>query len=165
MSGKVYQILYCSRNNMQGTEAEIRLQLAGILRASRRNNARVGVTGALFYNSVFFAQVLEGAFVEVQRIFERLQMDPRHCDLVVLQSGYRSSRDFGDWSMAYAGTSADFQLPFHTPDAVPAHGTENGGRVLSFLRDVVVKQENWALPERRSVVRPIASAAEPALVA
>ena len=158
MSDRVYQILYCSRNNIRGTSEQMKLQLDRILHSSRVNNGRVGVTGALFYNTVFFAQVLEGSFAQVQRVFERLQLDPRHSDLVVLQSGFTSKRDFGDWSMAFAGASADIELPV-TPGSSRAH-TETAQTVLSFLREVVLKQENWALPERRPAVRvPVSAAA------
>jgi blue light- and temperature-responsive anti-repressor len=151
MSQRVYQILYCSRNTIQGTAQERRMEVERILRASRVNNGRLGVTGALFYNTVFFAQVLEGSFADVQRIFERLQLDPRHSDLVVLQSGFVGRRDFEDWSMAFAGASAEVELPL-LPHGVTSH-SQNGNRVIAFLREVVIKQETWALPERRSAVR------------
>ena len=160
MKEKIFQIVYCSRNNIMGTPAEVRAQIEQILEASRRNNARVDVTGALFYNTVFFAQVLEGSFNQVQGVFERLQLDGRHSDLVVLQSGYAPGRDFADWSMAYAGGSADFALPFqdspaHAPE-VTAHSA-HGEEVIDFLRDMVVKQETWALPERSSAVRAVSA--------
>lgn len=148
MSEKIYQILYCSRNNIRGTEAEMKGQIEAILRSSRANNERAGVTGALFYNKVFFAQVLEGSFAEVQTTFERLQLDRRHSDLVVLQSGYVSAREFGAWSMAYSSEGTDFALPSPPPGV--AHGTAQltGEQVSSFLRGVVIHQENWALPSR-----------------
>ncbi len=152
MSDKVYQILYCSRNNLQGTATEIKAQIEGVLQSSRRNNAQAGVTGALFYNTVFFAQVLEGQFADVQRTFERLQLDPRHSDLVVLQSGYVTKRDFGDWSMAYAGATADFALPIgHSHKAMPS--SANAEQVSIFLREVVQQQETWALPSRSSALQ------------
>ncbi len=157
MNGKIYQILYCSRNNIRGAAGDVKAEIEGILRASRKNNAKAGVTGALFYNTVFFAQVLEGNFSDVQGVFERLQLDSRHSDLVVLQSGYVAERDFTDWSMAYAGTSADFALGFRPSKEPTAGASLNGNQVLGFLRDVVVKQENWALPERASAVRPMST--------
>ena len=153
MSEKVYQILYCSRNKIRGTDAEVKAQIEAILHASRRNNARVGVTGALFYNTVFFAQVLEGGFGEVQSVFERLQLDARHSDLVVLQSGYVAARDFVDWSMAYAGASADLMLPSVVEAKPTLAAGLNGNQVRAFLREVVVQQENWALPARTAVAR------------
>ena len=146
MSERVYQILYCSRNSLCETAAENKAQLDSILRSSRINNGRVGVTGALFYNTVFFAQVLEGSFGQVQRIFERLQVDHRHSDLVVLQSGFVGQRDFPDWSMAFAAASADIELPARA-GCFRAH-TLAAQEIMSFLREVVVKQESWALPER-----------------
>ncbi|HLI77338.1 MAG TPA: BLUF domain-containing protein [Acidobacteriaceae bacterium] len=153
MNERVYQILYCSRNTMQGTDAEVRVEIEKILRASRVNNARAAVTGALFYNKVFFAQVLEGTFGQVQRVFERLQLDPRHSDLVVLQSGFVSRRDFGDWSMAFAGTNAEVDFPLSATGQSRAAASACGLQVLSFLREVVIKQEAWALPQRVSSVR------------
>lgn len=153
MSEKIYQILYCSRNNIPGTATEAKAQIEAILQASRTNNARANVTGALFYNSIFFAQALEGTFAAVQATFERLQLDPRHSDLVVLQSGYVEAREFGDWSMAYAGASADYELPMINETS--KHSTPNltGEQVSEFLRGVVVQQENWALPSRTAVAR------------
>ncbi len=146
MSERVYQILYCSRSSLYETAAENKAQLDSILRSSRINNGRVGVTGALFYNTVFFAQVLEGSFGQVQRIFERLQMDARHSDLVVLQSGFVGQRDFPDWSMAFAAVSAEIELPARAGFS-RAH-TLAAQEVMSFLREVVIKQESWALPKR-----------------
>ena len=146
MEQRVYQILYCSRNHIRGTDAEVKGQIEAILRASRVNNAKVNVTGALFYNTILFAQVLEGSFEAVQQVFERLQLDPRHADLVVLQSGYVAERDFRDWSMAFAKASADLALPVSGTTGNEA--SEKGDKVLSFLREVVVTQEDWALPER-----------------
>ena len=158
MREKVFQILYCSRNNIRGTDAEVKAQLNKILRNSRTNNARAAITGALFYNTVFFAQVLEGTFEGVQRTFERLQLDTRHADLVVLRSGFVNGRDFGDWAMAFAGVSADIELPLSSTGLSRAVASECGAEVLSFLRDVVTKQEAWALPHRPSRTRPAASA-------
>ncbi len=164
MSENTYQILYCSRNNIHGSVPEIRAEIEGILVASRKNNAKVGVTGALFYNTVLFAQVLEGRFRDVQQIFERLQLDSRHSDLVVLQSGYVAQRDFADWSMAYAGTSADFALPFGVDEGVAASGVPlDGDKVGAFLRAIVIKQDHWALPERPSMIRPTSMVTAPAL--
>ena len=161
MTKDIFQIVYCSRNTISGTAADVRAQIETILQAARRNNARVGVTGALFYNSIFFAQVLEGSLVEVQKVFERLQLDPRHADMVVLQTGFAPDRSFANWSMAFAGASTDLALPFQN---WPAHsvevaaGSPNGQEVMEFLRDLVLKQESWALPERPSGIRLIGSA-------
>ena len=100
---QVYKLLYCSRNLLGGSLAEQEGEVQKILASSRRNNVREGVTGALLFNGEWFAQVLEGPLAKVEATFERIQRDPRHADVTVLESGVASCRVFADWSMAYAG--------------------------------------------------------------
>lgn len=49
-----------------------------------------------------FAQTLEGPFDGVQATFERIQLDHRHEDVVLLQADTVAIRTFGDWAMARA---------------------------------------------------------------
>ena len=74
---------------------------AAILAASRRNNARARVTGALWFDGKRFLQALEGDEALVDATFLRIQNDPRHRALVVLSSREIASREFGEWAMAY----------------------------------------------------------------
>ena len=96
--------------------------------------------------------MLEGSFAQVQRVFERLQMDVRHSDLVVLQSGFTGHRDFPDWSMAFAAVSADIELPALAGTS-RAHSLA-AEEIMTFLREVVIKQESWALPKRAAQAPP-----------
>lgn len=100
MTEPLFRIVYCSRNSIAAEDGAAVLD--EVLRASRHNNAADGVTGALLYNSGIFAQTLEGTFEAVQTVFERIQADPRHDDVVVLQSQAVPARMFADWSMAHA---------------------------------------------------------------
>lgn len=86
--------------------------LDSVLMASRRNNARDGVTGLLFYDGKRFLQALEGEEATVGRVFARIQADPRHHALVVLSRRAIIGREFGDWSMAHAepGVGADAMM-------------------------------------------------------
>ncbi len=102
---QVYKLLYCSRNLLGGSLAEQEVEVQKILASSRRNNVREGVTGALLFNGEWFAQVLEGPLAKVEATFERIQCDPRHADVTVLESGEASGRVFAEWSMAYAGSN------------------------------------------------------------
>ena len=70
-----------------------RVDTADILRTSRRNNAEVGVTGALMFNGGAFAQVLEGPRRGVESTFERIQRDQRHGDQG--DAGNDPERQFG----------------------------------------------------------------------
>jgi len=72
-----------------------------ILSASRRNNARARITGALWFDGKRFLQALEGEDEMVDATFRRIQADPRHRALVVLSSREIATREFGEWAMAY----------------------------------------------------------------
>ncbi len=101
----LYRLIYTSRNLLPGDEDAQAAAVAGILALSKRNNARVGVTGALLFNAGSFAQVLEGPRLAVEATFERIQRDPRHSDVSVLQCEPVASRGFANWSMAFVGRS------------------------------------------------------------
>ena len=101
----LYRLVYTSRNHLEGGEEEQKAAVAAVLAVSKRNNARVGVTGALLFNSGSFAQVLEGSQAAVETTFERIQRDPRHSDVAVLQCESVSARAFPNWSMGFIGES------------------------------------------------------------
>lgn len=73
-----------------------------VLAVSRTNNARQGVTGALFYDRTDILQNLEGDPAEVRKTLERIAVDPRHTKLKVLSTKRIDVRRFKDWSMRAA---------------------------------------------------------------
>ena len=70
-----------------------------ILKASQRNNARVGVTGALCLANGIFLQLLEGDRAEVNRLYHRILSDPRHREPAELDFAEITSRRFTSWDM------------------------------------------------------------------
>ncbi len=76
-------------------------ELETVLQASRRNNAKAGVTGLLVVGGRRFLQVLEGPEAEVTATYERIKADPRHFALVQLSRRVVEGRGFGDWAMGY----------------------------------------------------------------
>ena len=86
---------------------------AGILTASKRNNARDGVTGLLWFDGHRFLQALEGEDAMVDRTFRRIKADPRHRAIVVLSNRSIEAREFGPWAM-------DLRLPGVDPDRAAA---------------------------------------------
>ncbi|MFF8801134.1 MULTISPECIES: BLUF domain-containing protein [unclassified Methylobacterium] len=105
MSRDLCRLVYYSRNRVAGAPAAMDETIRGILAASRVNNARVGVTGALMFNAGCFAQVLEGPSEAVETTFERIQQDERHGEVSLLALEPVEERLFTDWSMAYVGAS------------------------------------------------------------
>lgn len=99
------RLVYTSRNLMGGEGNERERTVASIVDASRRNNGRAGVTGALLFSAGRFGQVLEGPRAAVEATFERIQRDPRHGDISILQCDAVAERVFPGWSMAFVGRS------------------------------------------------------------
>jgi class 3 adenylate cyclase len=100
------RITYVSTLSGPLSEAE----LNDIGEVSARNNARTQVTGILLLSNHSFLQILEGEAVEVDRVLERIRLDPRHRDLQLLKVEHEvTHRLFPDWSMrtAYLDVMSD----------------------------------------------------------
>lgn len=107
MPEDLYRLVYYSRNAITGDAAALAGEITSILRKSQINNQRVGVTGALMFNSGCFAQVLEGSRLAVEDVFERIQQDERHGEVSLLGFDPVSARAFDNWSMGFVGASID----------------------------------------------------------
>ncbi|TDR89929.1 BLUF domain-containing protein [Enterovirga rhinocerotis] len=101
----LYRLVYYSRNRVADGPEALDTAISSILEASRRNNARDNVTGALMFNSGCFAQVLEGRREAIEDVFERIQQDERHGDVSLLAFEPASRRAFANWSMGFVGAS------------------------------------------------------------
>jgi hypothetical protein len=99
---------------------ERREQIEQILLVSRRNNEAAEITGALLFSDTNFSQVLEGPRAEVERLYETLNHDPRHKDLLLLLSEPLAAREFPDWSMAYIGPNQWAKQAAGPPSREPA---------------------------------------------
>ncbi len=143
MNTELYKIVYCSRNYIAGASAERDGEISQILGAARANNSKQNITGALLFNSGFFAQVLEGPQSSIERVFERIQQDPRHGEVTVLESGAAGERSFPEWSMAHVrlpseseatGIAATLNQALVNPDG-------SGEEVLELLRSLVIQED------------------------
>lgn len=139
----LYRLVYASKNLLQGSDAEITQAVSQILDASQRNNARVNVTGALMFNAGAFAQVLEGPQHGVESTFERIQCDPRHGDVTVLQCGPAESRSFANWSMAFVGQSDAGRARWEGIAATSGFNLSrlDGDAVFAMLHGLVLDEE------------------------
>jgi Sensors of blue-light using FAD len=77
------------------------LALSGILNTARLNNARDDITGALICREDLYLQLLEGPRPLVTALYERIQRDDRHAEVVNLWSGDIDTRLFPDWAMKH----------------------------------------------------------------
>ena len=81
--------------------------LAAILKRSKENNPKVGVTGVLCFctNANIFLQVLEGGRLAVSGLYNRIAQDPRHRDVALLSYEEIGERSFSGWSMGQVSMS------------------------------------------------------------
>lgn len=77
--------------------------LDAILGASRRNNARLDVTGLLVAGRNRFLQMLEGEEGQVRALYQRVSADPRHIGCVVLRAEHCEMRLCPGWDMGSVG--------------------------------------------------------------
>ncbi|WP_047496463.1 BLUF domain-containing protein [Terriglobus sp. TAA 43] len=133
-----YRLIYCSRNRIEGSEQQIAEEIEKILVSSRRNNEKHNITGALLFNGLAFAQVLEGPRLAVETLYATICEDNRNSHNVLLETADIAKRDFGRWSMAYSGPDSGGHLYEHLKLAdVETDGSGVAKRVLDLLKSVV----------------------------
>jgi hypothetical protein len=139
----LYRLVYFSRNRIAGSHADIDLAVQDILSKARSKNAKLGITGALMFNSGCFIQTLEGPQWPVKDIFHRIKTDPRNGAVTVLSSGTISERSFAHWSMAFVGTDKS-DLARHGGIAEESGfdpSRMSGDAVSEFLHRLLLKEE------------------------
>ena len=143
MTSELYKIVYCSKNYIEGAPGDRDSEILQILSTARANNGRQAVTGALLFNSGYFAQVLEGPQAAIERLFEKIQRDSRHGEVTVLESGKAKARSFPDWSMAHALPPSDAEASGVAAalDLAILHPETSGHEVLDLLRSLVLQDD------------------------
>jgi len=58
--------------------------LTDILHHSRKNNAKVDITGILLFGKNRFLQILEGDENALEKLYENIRLDERHRNLLLL---------------------------------------------------------------------------------
>lgn len=101
---RIKQLVYASQ---QAVEFD-GLRLVSLLYTARDRNAALGITGVLLYSNGLFVQCLEGPPENVDTIYAKICSDPRHRELVILQSVDTDERHFQSWMMGCAKVS-DYQ--------------------------------------------------------
>ena len=77
-------------------------ELINILNTAREKNARHNFTGVLLYSGGTFIQVLEGDEDEIDNIFDIIEQDKRHKNVLKLMEEIVTERTFPDWTMGFS---------------------------------------------------------------
>ena len=147
MNNDLYRLIYLSHNEICGDGNTIREEIEQILATSRQNNRAANITGALMFNNNCFAQVLEGTHHQIQLTFERIQCDPRHSNVAILDFDLTPARRFNEWSMAYVGENSDTRQAFEQIQKTSAFDPHQlmGERIYDLLRTHLHAAENHNL--------------------
>ncbi len=76
-------------------------RLLDLVAQCQSNNERLGVTGILVYSDGNFMQVIEGADLVTDALYERIKLDARHRGIVTVHQQRIEFREFQGWSMAF----------------------------------------------------------------
>lgn len=76
-------------------------ELEELLEKSRKNNKEKDISGLLIVKGRTFIQCLEGGKESVLSIYEKIEKDERHRDLIELIEENATERYFPNWDMGY----------------------------------------------------------------
>lgn len=132
-----FRLVYYSENRIPPDRLESEIE--AILAASRKNNVLVRISGALMFNSGYFAQVLEGTQPAIESTFERIQQDQRHGNVHLLEFAAAPTRSFQTWSMAFIGLPDNVSPSLSTVASRSGFDPRNldGVQLLSRLQDLL----------------------------
>ena len=91
----INQLIYISQSTKKMSFEE----LTSIQKISKTNNEPMDVTGSLFYNGGWFLQVLEGPVATLNKLYLKIEKDPRHKNSRTIYNEPASFRTFPRWSM------------------------------------------------------------------
>ncbi|MGJ8692826.1 MAG: BLUF domain-containing protein [Thalassotalea sp.] len=139
----LYQLSYISKNLLTGNKQTLETQIKSILASSVNNNLKMGITGALLYSGGYFCQVIEGEQENIEELFETIQLDNRHAEVIVLNFEKIKKRNFSKWSMAFAGIedSMRFDISGLEEPNVDIAMKQTGKDIVSVLSDLVSKKQ------------------------
>jgi hypothetical protein len=122
----VFQLVYVSAAAVPFGNDE----LDALLACSRENNASLDVTGILLFTDQTFFQVLEGNAEVVQQLYDKIEGDRRHNNVLLLAKREVERRNFGHWSMGFV---CDRREIAELPGFIDFF-SENANRTLVDLR-------------------------------
>lgn len=91
----LYTLVYIS----SATDLFSESQLDSLLIKSRENNSKLNITGILVYSEGNFIQAIEGKQEDLDFLFNKISLDPRHKSIFKLYQNPIPERMFSEWSM------------------------------------------------------------------
>ncbi len=132
-----FRLMYRSRDRIPAERRKV--ELGELFSAARSNNKKQHITGALLLSDEWFVQILEGDESAVRALYDRIEADPRHDSVSLLETGMVDDRVFSRWAMAKVATDGEPDIPLiaHQDGISPAAGrgtTPEQDSVLAAMR-------------------------------
>ena len=133
------QLTYISSRNSNCTSEEIEK----ILVSYQKNNPSLDITGVLLYSDSKFIQMVEGNSKVILELYDKIKLDNRHCNAVMISYGLIKERTFPSWHMGnrkIEGSKIDFKTEISTEDEVTFYNMlsgkeESGAKVIGLLKN------------------------------
>ena len=117
---EITQLVYASAATVEFSSEDLDTLLEG----ARKNNATLGVTGMLLFKDGSFFQVLEGEADVVKALYDKISLDKRHNNVLMLSNQIIEERNFGEWSMGFVRDQKEIQqLPGFVDFFASSHTT------------------------------------------
>ena len=154
-SEHVFRLIYNSHSLIAQEDGTS--ELGDIFTTARRNNKRLGVTGALVISEGAFAQALEGDEAVVRELYEHISHDERHERVTLLEADAVEGRTFGRWAMAKVAEDGgpDIRLLSNASKGrivaagTDGHVTPEQETVLAYMRESLAGAVEASPPDAR----------------
>lgn len=93
----MYRLYYMSSARPDLEKAEVNQMVA----AAALKNALLNITGAIGYDGIRFAQILEGDKADVTGLMEKIRADDRHSGIVIMAEKPVDHRIYDGWGMKH----------------------------------------------------------------
>ncbi len=137
MDEELYSIIYASSAIRLFTRDE----LLELLTTAKERNSKRGITGLLLYKGGNFIQAIEGLESDVKTLYEKIQKDHRHENIITLGSQAINERQFPDWTMGFRNiddlskTQLEGYSRFLEADFTPEYFRDNPLRAYIMLQN------------------------------
>lgn len=118
--------------------------LRSILESSHKNNAKLGISGALCFLDGVYCQYIEGEGVVLEDLYKRVAKDPRHKDAKLVDYRSISKRRFTKWEMALVTWNEQTRLLFkalNPIDTFDLYAITSDTAAATF--DALANSANW----------------------
>jgi len=127
-------IVYSSKVKGYITDIELESELENIHKSSIYFNIENDITGYLLYMDGYFIQYIEGSTADVEKLYLKISLDPRHSSITLLSHEKINKRAFEKWTRLY-------RMDHHAPSQIP-----------DILKSVVAEKRLLSKTESLSLV-------------